>query len=128
VTATDPPDQRPGQVDIDWSTAEVRDRSLKVALTDAQTKDWRERLDAVLRRLEQPGHSWGQVRVSKRYLKVADVPAGHEAELRHLLDAAVQQTNADLAGEAPAPQDKVSEIDQRMTDAFRVEAQSPPEP
>ncbi len=124
MTPTDPPNAT--GVAIDWSTAEVRDRSLKVTLTEAQSKHWRERLEAVLKRLEQPGHAWGRVRVSKRHLKVADVPAGHEAELRHLLEAAVQQTNADLTTDAPSPDDGVSEIDQQMTDAFRVEAESPP--
>ena len=123
---TDPPDDRSSDVGLDWSTAEVRDRSLKVALTDAQSKHWRRRLEGVLKRLEQPGHSWGPVRVSKRQLKVADVPLGHEAELRHLLEAAVQQTNADLTSHGPAHDDEVSGIDQQMTDAFRAEAKSPP--
>ena len=116
-----------GAVAIDWETAEVRDGSLKVGLTERPSKDWRTRLEAVASRLEQPGHHWGQVRASKRHLKVADVPAGHESELRHLLEAAVLQTNADLPSPAAPSESKVSEVDQRMTDAFRARAESPPE-
>jgi hypothetical protein len=113
--------------EIDWSTAEVRDRALKVELTGDPSSDWKHRLKAVLDRLHQPGHVWGRVRPTKRYLKVADVPVGHEAELRFMLDAAVQQTNADLSGRSSPPPADVSEVDQRMTEAFRTTAEPPAE-
>lgn len=113
--------------EIDWSTAEVHDRGLKVELTGDPSRDWKHRLEAVLDRLHQPAHVWGRIRPTKRYLKVADVPAGHEAELRHLLEAAVLQTNADLCDRNASPRPEISEVDQRMTEAFRTTAEPPAE-
>jgi hypothetical protein len=113
------------QREIDWSSAEVRDRALTVELTGDPSKDWACRLEAVLDKLRQPGHVWGRIRSTKRYVKVADVPVGHEAELRHMLEAAVQQTNADLAIRVAPPPADVSVIDAQMTDAFRAGAEQP---
>ncbi|HWH10706.1 MAG TPA: hypothetical protein VG165_06230 [Solirubrobacteraceae bacterium] len=124
--ATDP-------VEIDWATAEVHDGDLKVSLTAAVSEEWRDRLDAVLARLDHSGTPWGPIRPTKRRLKVAEVTEGGEAELRHFLEAAVQQTNADLAAPGPdsadpdAPDAGASPADQRMTDAFRAAAAPPPD-
>lgn len=120
-------------VEIDWATAEVHDGNLKVSLTGPVCDEWRNRLDGVLARLDHSGTPWGPVRPTKRRLKVADVAEGGEDELRHFLEAAVQQTNADLAGPGPdspdadALEDAASPSDQRMTDAFRAAAGPPPE-
>ncbi|HEY5197791.1 MAG TPA: hypothetical protein VIJ51_12280 [Solirubrobacteraceae bacterium] len=105
--------------ELDWSTAEVRDRQLKVDLTGDPSKTWKTQFEAVLRRLHQTGSAWGRVHPTKRRVTVAGVVPGHEAELRHLLEAAVLQTNADLAADpAPRPGD-ASPVDAEMTDAFR---------
>ncbi|HEX3872700.1 MAG TPA: hypothetical protein VHW26_01045 [Solirubrobacteraceae bacterium] len=110
---------------IDWHTAEVRDRALTVRLTGEPSKEWRARLEAVLARLDQPGNPWGRVHAKKRRIKVADVRDGYEPDLRHFLEAAILQTNADFAADSPAAADERSEDDQRMTDAFRASADSP---
>jgi hypothetical protein len=116
MTANEPANQR----EIDWSTAEVRDAELRVGLTGGPSKPWRKRFEAVIDRLEQTGNAWGEVRPTKRRIKVAGLVEGREAELRHLLDAAVQQTNADFVAEASEAPDDVSDGDRRMTDAFRA--------
>ena len=60
---------------------------------------------------------WGEIDVGKKKLKVDDVEPGAEADLRHFLETAVLQANAD-----PPPNEKEgerSDADQAMTDAFR---------
>lgn len=124
-------DEQPDEAvswEIDWATAEVHDAELEVSLTGAPSKEWKTGLEAVVTRLDHSGHPWGGVRPTKRGLKVADVAEGHEAELRHFLEAAVQQANADLATNRPDPPvGGVSDFDRRMTDAFRRDRESPAE-
>ena len=107
--------------EIDWSTAEVRDGKLTVELTGSPSKEWKKRLEAVLEHIEQIGNAWGDVKPTKRRVKVTGVVEGHEAELRHMLDASVQQTNADLADPPveESPEAELSDTDRAMTDAFR---------
>jgi hypothetical protein len=114
--------------EIDWATAEVHDGTLKVSLTGGESDAWIAGFEAVLARLDQSGNHWGLVRPTKRRIKVADVVDGHETELRHFLEAVVLQTNADATGPSADPVAEVSEVDQRMTDAFRAGADSPGEP
>jgi hypothetical protein len=112
--------------EIDWSTAEVRGGELKVDLTGNPSKEWRKRLEAVLEHIEQIGNAWGDVKPTKRRIKVTGVVEGHEAELRHMLDASVQQTNADLAAPAvESAEAELSDADRAMTDAFRNMADAP---
>ncbi len=115
--------------EIDWATAEVSDGELKVDLTGDSSKAWTTRLEAVLDRLTQPGSLWGRVGCGERQVKVSDVSEGHESEVRHFLDAAVQQTNADFAadagsggsgGSASGGSDGGSDADRSMTEAFRA--------
>jgi len=57
---------------------------------------------------------------------VEAVSAGAEEDLRHLLDSAVQQANADFAPEAQDDAgDEPSEEDSAMTEAFRSFAEEP---
>ena len=54
--------------------------------------------------------------------------AGAEEDLRHLLDGAVQQANADFApAEEPGGDAAGSEADAAMTEAFRSFAEDAPE-
>jgi hypothetical protein len=102
--------------DIDWSSAEVRDGRLTVELTEKPSKEWRERLAEVVERL---GH--GGVALDKQRLSVEGVEPGGEADVRHLLESAVLQVNADLAPDEPADDgDERSDADREMTEAFRA--------
>jgi hypothetical protein len=109
------------QASIDWSSAAVKGGDLTVAFGGEPSAEWAQRVQAVLERLERPGSGWGATKVTKAGIQVKAVTAGAEGDLRHLLDGAVQQANADFAApEEAAPGDgELSEADGAMTEAFR---------
>jgi hypothetical protein len=115
------------QASIDWASAEVKGGDLTVALVGEANAEWAERVQAVVERLDRPGSAWGATKVTKAKVTVEAVAAGAEEDLRHLLDGAVQQANADFAPEAPDDAaDEPSEEDSAMTEAFRSFAEDEP--
>ena len=107
------------QREIDWTTAEVHDGNLTVDVDGKAKKDWARRFRAVVGRLDRAGHEWGEISIAKETITVTEVEPGSENDLRHLLEATVQQVNADLdesPAAAPAPDDGA---DEQMTEAFR---------
>jgi hypothetical protein len=67
---------------------------------------------------------WAQASVGKARLRVDDAAAGSESDLRHLLEAAVVQANANVRDDTDDDDEtdasgERSEGDQTMTDAFR---------
>ena len=114
------------QASIDWASAEVRGGELSVALAGEGNAEWAERVQAVVERLDRPGSAWGATKVTKAKVTVEAVSPGAEEDLRHLLDGAVQQANADFAPEVQDDAgDGPSEEDSAMTDAFRSFADEP---
>ena len=114
------------QASIDWASAEVKGGNLEVALAGEANAEWAERVQAVLERLDRPGSAWGATKVTKAKVTVEAVSTGAEEDLRHLLDGAVQQANADFAPEIQDDAgDEPSEEDSAMTDAFRSFADEP---
>jgi hypothetical protein len=114
------------QASIDWASAEVKGGDLSVALAGEANAEWAERVQAVVERLERPGSAWGATKVTKAKVTVEAVSTGAEEDLRHLLDGAVQQANADFAPEVQDDAgDGPSEEDSAMTDAFRSFADEP---
>ena len=114
------------QASIDWASAEVRGGDLTVALAGEANAEWAERVQAIVERLDRPGSAWGATKVTKAKVTVEAVGAGAEEDLRHLLDGAVQQANADYAPEEKDDAgDEPSEADAAMTEAFRSFAQAP---
>jgi hypothetical protein len=108
------------QASIDWASAAVKDGDLTVELSGEPSTEWAKRVQAVLERLERAGSGWGATKVSKTRIQVKGVTAGAEDDLRHLLDGAVQQANADFAApEEDAGDGERSEADSAMTEAFR---------
>jgi hypothetical protein len=115
------------QASIDWASAEVRGGELTVALAGEASAEWAERVQAVLERLDRPGSAWGATKVTEATVTVEAVSAGAEEDLRHLLDGAIQQANADFAPEArDDAADGPSEQDSAMTEAFRSFAAQEP--
>jgi len=117
------------KVQIDWRTAEIHKGSLTVELSGEVPKRWAKHFKGVLALLEQNSGRWGEIGLRKDRITVTDVQAGSEEELRHLLESALLQANADLQGEQAEPpsepeDDPQAEADQRMTDSFRAFAQS----
>ena len=114
------------QASIDWASAEVRGGEHTVALAGEANGEWAERAQAIVERLDRLGSAWGATKVTKAKVTVEAVDAGAEEDLRHLLDGAVQQANADFAPEEKADAGgEPSEADAVMTEAFRSFAQAP---
>ena len=113
------------QASIDWASAEVRGGDLSVEVAGEPNAEWAARVQAIVERLQRPGSGWGAVKVAKGRIRVKDVAAGAEEDLRHVLDGAVQQANADFAPEDDDAGDGPSEADSAMTEAFRSFADQP---
>jgi hypothetical protein len=105
---------------IDWSTAEVADGRLEVALGGRRSSAWAERLEQVLERLDRGGHHWGEIEIAKKKLRVDAVEPGAEEDLRHFLESAVLQANTDVPPkERKQSGGERSDADRQMTDVFR---------
>ena len=115
------------QATIDWASAEVKGGDLTVALEGEPTAAWGERVQAIVERLDRPASGWGAVKVGKAKVRVEAIAAGAEEDLRHLLDGAVQQANADFAPEAEDDEGEASEADATMTETFRSFAGEAPD-
>ena len=102
---------------IDWATAVVADRVLKVELTGEPSRRFATHLEGVLRRLQT--HRAGPIKVTKRRIKVAEVEADTADDVRHLLESAVAQTNADLVRPVAAAETDEDDVDTTLTAAFR---------
>jgi hypothetical protein len=112
-------------IGIDWASADVRDGRLTVAFTEKPPKGWTKRLEAAIERLAQHETGWSAIEISKKKLHIDAVQPGAEADLRHLLDSALLQANADTdngGGDDDATSSR-SERDQALTDAFRAFAE-----
>ena len=117
---------------IAWSSARVEDETLTVELTGSVSKAWRARFDRVLALLDTPHSSWGQVRVSKNAINVAEVQQGDEERLRHFLESIVLEANSGLepdiaesdgdGSDEPDARERDHEPDpdQQMTAAFKA--------
>ena len=115
------------QASIDWASAEVKGGELTVALAGEPNAQWAQRVQAIVERLDRPGSAWGATKVTEATLTVEGVSTGAEEDLRHLLDGAVQQANADFAPEVRDDAgDEPSEEDSAMTEAFRSFAADEP--
>jgi hypothetical protein len=87
--------------DIDWSGAQVSDGSVTLPLTGDAPKGWSERFDAVVALLAQKGSArWGEVKVTKKAVKIGELQPGAEDDLRHFLQSVVVQVNSELSGDA----------------------------
>jgi hypothetical protein len=99
---------------------------LTVPLAGEPPSGFKNALAHVIERLARGGHDWGEIKVTKSKLRVDGVSEGSESALRHFLEAAVLQANADVRAEDDDDDDsdsgsgdERSEPDQAMTDAFR---------
>lgn len=111
---------------LDWSSAEVSDGTLTVAVSGEHDDDWDETFARTLALLSTSG-AWGRPTFKKSKVTVPDVQEGEEDALRFALDGAVQEANAHRAQDASADEDDDetadddgrSDADQRMTERFR---------
>lgn len=112
-------------MELDWSSAEVHDRTLEVGLSGEIPKGWKKRFEGTVELL--PGGDWGKVSLKKNRVRVRDVAEGREDRLRHFLESVVLQANATdepnepQAGEEDqdAEEDEADPVDIEMTERFR---------
>jgi hypothetical protein len=111
-------------VTIDWASATVDGGRLTVPYAGKPPAGFKPALAHVIERLDRGGSGWGAIKVGKTKLRVDDVVAGSESDLRHMLEAAVLQANANVRDDSedeaePGGSGERSDADQTMTDAFR---------
>jgi hypothetical protein len=103
-------------IEIEWSSAEVHDAKLVVALADKPSRDWRDRASGAIALLERPGQGWNGIKVKKDRIVVSGVREGGEDDVRHFLESIALQANA---GESGEDAEQVDDADARMTTAFQ---------
>lgn len=115
--------------EIDWGSAEVVDGGLAVELTGEPSAEWVERVSAVIDRLRPPAGACEAIEVTRERVAVTGVAEGRESDVRHFLEGAVQQANADLAPDEGEDEDGGrSERDTHMTEAFRAFGENAEDP
>lgn len=116
-----PKQRKPAHAEIDWESAEVQGGKLRVELAGEPTAAWAKDVEETVERLDRSTGRWDAIKVSSKQITVGGVSPGAEADLRHLLEGAVQQANAN---HAPEPEDEgdhaADETDRAMTEAFRA--------
>jgi hypothetical protein len=110
--------------EIDWSSAEVHEGDVVVALTGRSSKAWSDSFDGVLRLLGHGTGGWGEIAHDKKTIKVQGLQPKAERDLRHFLEAVVVQVNAELAepaseSEQTEPADPQEIEDREMTATLR---------
>ena len=76
---------------LDWSTAQVKDATLEVTVSEDRPKGWRKSAERTARLLGSG--EWGDVSIRKGTIRVTAVGAGQEERLRHFLEGVVEQAN-----------------------------------
>lgn len=112
-------------VELDWSSAEVHDGTLEVALRGDPPEGWAESFKRTLALL--PSGEWEKVRLKKNQVRVDGVAQGGADRLHHFLESVVQQANAghepsepDAPEEDQEPeQNEPDRLDAEMTERFR---------
>jgi hypothetical protein len=113
---------------LEWSAAAVQDGVVTVQVAGDRPKGWKATFLRTVTLLG--GGDWGTVSLKGAKVRVADVPEGSEDELRHFLEAAVQQANASHVEPDEGADDRSDEsetddegddddVDARMTSRFR---------
>jgi hypothetical protein len=110
---------------IEWGSAQIEDATLAVELTGSASKAWKARFESVLALLGTPHGRWGEVHLTKKGIKIADLQQGSESELHHFLESIVLQANSDTAPDTPQHDDDIDEDhepdpDEQMTATFRA--------
>ena len=117
---------------LDWTTAEVTDHKLRLRLTAAAPKQWRDAFDRTAMLLSH-GNWQTVLSPRKAAVEVSPVRAGDEERVRQFLEGVVLEANATLVSEQElfAEHDQPDEHEsseeysdqdtrnQELTDSFR---------
>lgn len=121
---------------LDWSSAEVRDGTLAVALDGERSDAWTASFERTATLLNHG--NWSDVKLGKHKVRIEPVVAGEEERVRHFLESVVLQANTDAGFDAEAGQEEpVAEqdeareqgedevrADEQMTERFRSFAEA----
>ena len=106
---------------IDWSTAEVSDGTLVVAVQGELPKGYARSFGATARLIGQG--DLADAKLKKGTVRVA-VSQGDEEKLRHFLESVIQQANADHEltddEDEDVDEERFGGPDQEMTERFRA--------
>lgn len=103
---------------LDWNSAKVEKYRLTVELEGELASDWKKTFARTLKLLDTG--NWGEVELKKKTVCVAEVPPGTEEKLRHFLESAVEQANADQRSD-DSEGDEQREEDREAADEERGE-------
>lgn len=87
----------PTAIQLDWSTAEVKDAKLSVGFSEPAPKRWREVFVSTAALLGNG--AWELNGVKPRTVMLSPVHVGEEERIRHFLESAALEANASLVGE-----------------------------
>jgi hypothetical protein len=113
-------------VELDWSSAEVRDGGLEVGLQGELPKGWKDSFVRTVALLG--GGDWGEIKLTKGRVRVPTVAEGDESRVHHFLESVVLQANAPHERpegddrddpDADEDTDEPDGIDAEMTERFR---------
>jgi hypothetical protein len=129
------------QLKLDWSTAEVSDGKLTVALSGKPPKKWRDAFERTAALLS--GHWDASLNSKKGSVQIVSVQPGDEERVRQFAEGVVLEANTTLVSEQelfdtasaaddddddeqqPEPDAPEPSRDERVTDRFREFAQKP---
>lgn len=100
---------------LDWSSASVSDGKLVVTVDGELPSGWKNSFESVVTLLDR-----GSLEIKLKKdgkLAVGGVAEGEEEKVRHLLEGAVQQANADTAPEDEEDEDGSDSDDDEAEDA-----------
>ncbi len=83
------------EVKLDWSSAEVHDGKLAVALEGRPKKKWKDAFDRTIRLLNRG--AWDEVTLKKGRVSLRSIKPGDEDRVRHFLESVVLEANSALA-------------------------------
>ncbi len=81
-------------VRLNWSSAEVKDGTLVIALEGKLEKGWKNAFERTTRLLNRG--AWTEVTLKKGQVLVGPITPGDEDRVRHFLEGAVLQANSDV--------------------------------
>jgi hypothetical protein len=95
---------------LDWSTAEVSDGTLTIALDDKPPKEWRAVFTRTATLLGQG--TWEvSLHAKKATVEIATVRAGDEERVRQFLEGLLLEANSRVADEPDPPEHEAEESD-----------------
>jgi hypothetical protein len=109
------------EVKLDWSSAEVQERTLAIALEGKLEKGWKHAFERTTRLLNRG--AWEEVTLKKGKVVVRPITPGDEDRVRHFLEGVVLQANSDVETPDEGNGDRTDDTD----DARDKEASATPE-